>query len=140
MVLSLLDEKRRSESGGQQQQEAIYEVTGGRLSSGKGFFLCCVCQEQNTTYRYEVLYKENNNNVSILNQSLTCSPTKVGENDYYNFPLRHPRHGHLKWDLAALNAKLYPDYPVHIPTFTLKRSSLKKGMEQLRAICRNTKI
>ena len=66
------------------------------------------------------------------------------EAEYYNFPLKHPRHGHLnlKWPVSAVwrsnkggredsgeastsvtsvTSADYPDYPVHIPTFTLQR-------------------
>ena len=32
-------------------------LTGRVNPSGTGFLLCCVCHEQNTTYRYEVVYK-----------------------------------------------------------------------------------
>ena len=62
--------------------------------------------------------------------------------DYYNFPPRHPRHGHLKWPVwtpipspipnvslaQSVCVDTYPDYPIHIPTVTLKRlSSARKG-------------
>jgi hypothetical protein len=62
--------------------------------------------------------------------------------EYYNFPPRHPRHGHLKWPVWTPNPSptpngslsqpsfiaTYPDYPIHIPTVTLKRiSSARKG-------------
>jgi len=59
--------------------------------------------------------------------------------EYYNFPPRHPRHGHLKWPVWTPNPSpipnsggglvaTYPDYPIHIPTVTLKRiSSSRKG-------------
>ncbi|CAB4058296.1 unnamed protein product [Lepeophtheirus salmonis] len=51
------------------------------------------------------------------------------DHQYYNYPLRHPRHGHLKWPLfdfstttlPPLSSASYPDYPIHIPTTTLKR-------------------
>ena len=104
-------------------EEAIYQVSGG-------FLFCCVGQEKDTSYRYEVLYQD----------PQQVSPTSAKESDdhlYYNFPLRpHPRHGHLKKvpvfaslttldsrsnTLTRKTVKLYPDYPVHIPTFTLKR-------------------
>lgn len=159
--------------------EPVYEVSGGSTGSG-GFFLCCVCHEQNTTYRYEVIYEQKNlqinnnkgqkavagpasNNSSNL-LALTHQTTdgvdsgihsategdSSDDHDYYNFPPRHPRHGHLKWSPVSatllrstalankhnpnltlndnfITVKTYPDYPVHIPTFTLKRSSLKRG-------------
>ncbi len=47
------------------------------------------------------------------------------EQCYYNFPPRHPRHGHLKWALTTpvgpLSVPTYPDYPVHIKTNTLRK-------------------
>ena len=117
--------------------------------------LCCVCAEHNTTFRYEVIYKS----TSFANQSRkkglsTKSPESVvqqqvtlttsvedleeqteSSHDYYNFPPRHPRHGHLKWPIwrplvtpeesliheSICITSTYPDYPVHLPTFTLKR-------------------
>ncbi len=80
---------------------------------------------------------------------LSRSLDQQDDNCYYNFPVRHPRHGHLRWavppgpqstsaladgafdgtfdgtfDLGgtvACAAPSYPDYPVHIRTTTLKR-------------------
>ena len=72
------------------------------------------------------------------------SSEQEAEAEYYNFPLKHPRHGHLnlKWPVSAVwrsnkggredsgeastsvtsvTSADYPDYPVHIPTFTLQR-------------------
>ena len=72
------------------------------------------------------------------------SEQETAEAEYYNFPLKHPRHGHLnlKWPVSAVwrpnkggredsgeastsvtsvTSADYPDYPVHIPTFTLQR-------------------
>ena len=52
------------------------------------------------------------------------------EEPYYNFPPRHPSHGHLKWKgyqwyqpelITDTNDKEYPNYPIHIPTQTLRR-------------------
>lgn len=147
---------------------------------GGGLLLCCVCQEQSTTYRYEVVYKAShhhlhgtspqqvnglcvtqlpNNPAIALNgnkptsgqQQLKLKPrpqSALGivrprpaadgcddsnEHAYYNFPPRHPRHGHLKWPVWNPRASVaggetlsltYPDYPVHIPTTTLKRVTL----------------
>lgn len=125
--------------------------------------LCCVCHEHNTTFRYEVIYKsgpnlnggknaialENDKNSNVISQQVTLT-TSVEDTDddheYYNFPPRHPRHGHLKWPIwrplvtseeslvhESICITTYPDYPVHLPTFTLKRvasvikSSAQKG-------------
>ena len=106
--------------------------------------LCCVCHESNTTFRYEVIYKndsESQLNNPVTNQvTLTTSIDTEEENDYYNFPPRHPRHGHLKWPILrplvttvpehsfeSICITTYPDYPVHLPTFTLKRV-IKNGV------------
>ena len=183
--------------------------------------LCCVCHEHNTTFRYEVVYKNslqdkkakaalgqpnskttttravvannsgpeehahhnkntstnlilhNNNSPSTLTDlvrqqvTLTTSVdtdcTDDSNHEYYNFPPRHPRHGHLKWSVwrpalvtssssstaspspfpfpptagvkeaidnnnsqrsvvhESICITTYPDYPVHLSTFTLKR-------------------
>ena len=121
--------------------------------------LCCVCQDKNTTFRYEVVYKQANKSITILDitdvnkeelelltqEDSSNSETKVNsieadssEAEYYNFPPKHPRHGHLKWPVwrpASVNHQQvtsssedtsqiscsYPDYPIHIPTFTLQR-------------------
>ena len=111
--------------------------------------LCCVCSETNTTFRYEVIYNNNlveNKDLNLVQQQVTLTTsidTSVAENDYYNFPPRHPRHGHLKWPILrplvttsssvpteqsfeSICITTYPDYPVHLPTFTLKRV-LKNG-------------
>ena len=73
---------------------------------------------------------------SVVQQqvTLTTSLEDSQENDYYNFPPRHPRHGHLKWPIwkpivtseesfvhESICITSYPDYPVHLSTFTLKR-------------------
>ena len=157
----------------------LYALTGHNTnlnSSGTcgapGLLLCCVCQEQNTTYRYEVVYKtndktlsfnttnlygtnENNNNENSLLQitddsGIHSTSTNVIDDDheYYNFPPRHPRHGHLKWTpvytpllsiaskeskgLLKINncsIKTYPDYPVHLQTTTLRTAAavIKSG-------------
>lgn len=92
------------------------------LVSPRGLLLCCVCHEQSTTtYRYEVVYKAPD---KFAATSVTQSDDN--DNDYYNFPLRHPRHGHLRWPVLTrtLTRTLllhYPDYPVHLSTVTLKR-------------------
>lgn len=102
--------------------------------------LCCVCHEHNTTFRYEVIYKSklcsnsetaNAKNSDLVEKqvTLTTSIDDSSENEYYNFPPRHPRHGHLKWPVfrpseilqESICITTYPDYPVHLPTFTLKR-------------------
>ena len=78
--------------------------------------------------------------------TLTTSLDEDDSHEYYNFPPRHPRHGHLKWPIwkplvtseeslvhESICITTYPDYPVHLPTFTLKRvasvikSSAQKG-------------
>ena len=111
--------------------------------------LCCICTEKNTTFRYEVVYSQQNKSITLLEskdeeerQCLTGHPESNGqnsleesssENQYYNFPPRHPRHGHLSWPvwtptssstIAANTSQLsitYPDHPIHIPTLTLRR-------------------
>ena len=87
---------------------------------------------------------------SVVQQQVTLT-TSLDEDDsheYYNFPPRHPRHGHLKWPIwrplvtseeslvhESICITTYPDYPVHLPTFTLKRvasvikNSAQKGKE-----------
>ena len=109
--------------------------------------LCCICTEKNTTFRYEVVYSQQNKSITLLEspnndeerQCLT-HPESNGqnsleesssENQYYNFPPRHPRHGHLSWPVwtptssnIANTSQLsitYPDHPIHIPTLTLRR-------------------
>ena len=109
--------------------------------------LCCICQDQNTTFRYEVVYKQANKSITILDitdankeelelltEDSTPDRTDSGAKnsvddssetaEYYNFPPKHPRHGHLKWPLVPVTSTSegsYPDYPIHIPTFTLQR-------------------
>ena len=121
--------------------------------------LCCVCHEHNTTFRYEVVYKSTSGGLQPQKQSpstvtdlvqqqvtLTTSVEDTEDDssthEYYNFPPRHPRHGHLKWSVwrplvtsttspfeseaesvvhESICITTYPDYPVHLPTFTLKR-------------------
>ena len=120
--------------------------------------LCCVCQDQNTTFRYEVVYKQADRSITILDltpasreelRGLTedsdARPESFEDSsetaEYYNFPPKHPRHGHLKWPVwrpAQSSSKApeestvtssslvsssasYPDHPIHIPTFTLQR-------------------
>ena len=120
--------------------------------------LCCVCQDQNTTFRYEVVYKQADRSITILDltpanreelRGLTedsdTRPESLEDSsetaEYYNFPPKHPRHGHLKWPVwrpAQSSSKTpeestvtssslvsssasYPDHPIHIPTFTLQR-------------------
>ena len=119
--------------------------------------LCCVCQDQNTTFRYEVVYKQADRSITILDltpanreelRGLThdlsdeVRPEDSLEDssetaEYYNFPPKHPRHGHLKWPVwrpsvvtevspvtassSLVSSGSYPDHPIHIPTFTLQR-------------------
>ena len=80
-------------------------------------------------------------------QCRTLSLCDSQSHEYYNFPPKHPRHGHLKWPVwtptpsPVPNGSLaqpsfvatYPDYPIHIPTVTLKRisASAKKGNKHL---------
>jgi hypothetical protein len=130
----------------------LYALTGRTNPSGTGLLLCCVCHEQNTTYRYEVVYKDNEKTLSFNNTTLYQNESSLlkitddsgiestDDHEYYNFPPRHPRHGHLKWrpvytsilplspnKLEGLktncSVKTYPDYPVHIPTTTLRRAA-----------------
>ena len=129
----------------------FYALTGRTNSSGTGLFLCCVCHEQNTTYRYEVIYKDNDNTIPFNNTTLYTNENSLlqitddsgihsssDDHEYYNFPPRHPRHGHLNWKpvLASIlsqqpsakfktdySIKTYPDYPVHIPTTTLRKAA-----------------
>jgi hypothetical protein len=111
------------------------------LQPKQNSLLCCVCHEQNSSFRYEVVFNKKDSSkipletlevsqvlIEPIAEELEQLETTTTSNDYYNFPLRHPRHGHLKWSVwrtfshALLNqAETYPDYPVHIPTITLKR-------------------
>ena len=112
--------------------------------------LCCICSEKNTTFRYEVVYSQQNKSITLLEsprkddeerqclthpenngQNNSLEESSVSENQYYNFPPRHPRHGHLSWPVwtptssnIANTSQLsitYPDHPIHIPTLTLRR-------------------
>ena len=121
--------------------------------------LCCVCSDQNTTFRYEVVYKQADRSITILDltpanreelRGLTEDISDARPEDsledsseaaeYYNFPPKHPRHGHLKWPVwrpsvvteaspvtssslvsSSVVSGSYPDHPIHIPTFTLQR-------------------
>lgn len=101
--------------------------------------LCCICSEKNTTFRYEVVYSQQNKSITLLDAShdeerecltgpqgeVSQSISDNSENQYYNFPPRHPRHGHLSWPVSLANTSAlsitYPDHPIHIPTLTLKR-------------------
>ena len=159
---------------GTRNSSAIYGFIGntqsnttGTKTGGNGLFLCCVCQEQNTTYRYEVVY-----NSKIDDKTLSFNATRLSQNEdtsllpvlsddsgihsssnnnndededdheYYNFPPRHPRHGHLRWKPVYMpifafasketkelvkttnsSIKTYPDYPVHLQTTTLRRAA-----------------
>ena len=160
------------------QSNSEFYATLPRHSQQKSL-LCCVCHEHNTTFRYEVVYKSTSaasndkkrpqdvvskspptSITDLVHQQVTLTTSvedteSSDDHEYYNFPPRHPRHGHLKWPLivqqtaslkseAALNfnhsaalgyeslcISTYPDYPVHLSTFTLKRvaSAIKqKGM------------
>ena len=80
----------------------------------QGLFLCCVCHEQNTAY-YGVVFNQS------LRSKAEEGPIEEADSGYYNFPLRHPRHGHLQWVLKPELGSTYPDYPVHIRTTTLAR-------------------
>ena len=188
----------------EQPQTQVPPPTKAPTSNGGGLLLCCVCHEHNTTFRYEVVYKNagtsistltlhpptgliaiNNNFIEPRQQQLIprCQSVRITEltddgheieedivkdtslvlssplcqtvspvgtvslfsddqsHEYYNFPPRHPRHGHLKWPVWTPNPSptpngsvstqlvaTYPDYPIHIPTVTLKRiSSARKG-------------
>merc|ERR1719357_1753918 len=113
-------------------------------NSASAPLLCCICHEKNTTFRYEVVYKQDNKSITILDvkgtnpEELECLTHPQGrnpdsfdsENEYYNFPARHPRHGHLRWPVWTPTNSVtnesqlsitYPDYPIHIPTLTLHR-------------------
>ena len=170
---------------GQRNSSAIYgfiensqsNTIGTPGTGGTGLLLCCVCQEQNTTYRYEVVY-----NSKIDDKTLSFNATRLSrdedtsflpvlsddsgihsssnhnndededDHEYYNFPPRHPRHGHLKWKPVYMpifafasketkefvkttnsSIKTYPDYPVHLQTTTLRRAAavIKSGKLQL---------
>ena len=88
----------------------------------KAPLLCCICHDQNTSLRYEVVYRQADRSITILDVSASKEELEAltgdsvdSETEYYNFPPKHPRHGHLRW------TETYPDYPVHIQTFTLSR-------------------
>lgn len=140
--------------------------------ASNGLFLCCVCHEQNTTYRYEVVYRSTSitqqqqnttqqqifHSDSILQRvEYSSPPRRLGRkhseedsdgsedsgHEYYNFPPRHPRHGHLQWPIfdaakaVAYDEKLcltYPDYPVHIPTTTLTRVVVVGGKNKKKSV------
>ena len=125
--------------------------------------LCCICQDHNTTFRYEVVYKQANKSITILDltdvnkEELEClthedssnsaaSEFKVNsidsEAEYYNYPPKHPRHGHLKWPVwkpsVTSDTSSYPDYPIHIPTFTLQRiNNLLANKSRRGSVCNN---
>ena len=144
--------------------------------------LCCVCQDQNTTFRYEVVYKQADRSITILDltpankeelrgltQDLSDevrpedSLEDSSEAEYYNFPPKHPRHGHLKWPVwrpsvvteaspvtqtslvsSSGVSGSYPDHPIHIPTFTLQRinnllsSKARRGNTDCNTLSRST--
>ena len=88
----------------------------------KAPLLCCICHDHNSSLRYEVVYRQADKSITILDISASKEELQAltgdsvdSETEYYNFPAKHPRHGHLRW------TSTYPDYPVHIPTFTLSR-------------------
>lgn len=106
--------------------------------------LCCVCDDKTTNSRYEVLYKQTNRSITILDISANKEELELltgqskrapgdwsvdSETEYYNFPAKHPRHGHLKWPVAhpVSPVNTYPDYPVHLPTVTLSRIKPRQG-------------
>ena len=109
--------------------------------------LCCICDDKGgTNTRYEVVYKQANRSITILDISankeeleLLTGQAKRGPGgdwsvdsevaEYYNFPAKHPRHGHLKWPVAhpVSPVTTYPDYPVHLPTVTLSRIKAHQG-------------
>ena len=99
---------RQQRQRGQRRQEAL--------------LLCCVCEDKNSTYRYEVVYRSPAAAAAAADgggkagTGLTLLPVyatinkknkraNVDDDDdddsedhaYYNFPPRHPRHGHLRW-------------------------------------------
>ncbi|TRY70420.1 hypothetical protein TCAL_16405 [Tigriopus californicus] len=158
-----------------------------------GLLFCCVCREENTTYRYEVVYRSTttttNNGVTIQQENFisqgsltrrnalglsgtsnntvtrTLSPRSLDsvsdsssgdDHEYYNFPPRHPRHGHLKWPVLPHGSPgdgtdqcvtlteerlhlTYPDYPVHIPTTTLRRIIVNASPKKSKKVKRKTK-
>ena len=92
----------------------------GGLRRQEALLLCCVCEDKNSTYRYEVVYRSPAKADGGGDKGLTLLPVyatvakknkKANVNDdnreddgadsedhaYYNFPPRHPRHGHLQW-------------------------------------------
>ena len=95
---------RQQRQRGQRRQEAL--------------LLCCVCEDKNSTYRYEVVYRspaaaaadgggKAGTGLTLLPVYATINKknkrANVDDDDdsedhaYYNFPPRHPRHGHLRW-------------------------------------------
>ena len=96
--------QQRQQRSGLRRQEAL--------------LLCCVCEDKNSTYRYEVVYRSPAKADGGGDKGLTLLPVyatvakknkKANVDDdngedvdsedhaYYNFPPRHPRHGHLQW-------------------------------------------
>jgi hypothetical protein len=100
-----------------------------RQPPAKRLLLCCLCADNNTVYSCEVVYRRRSD-YDTWRKALAAEAVNDADRDheYYNFPPRHPRHGHLKWpvyqteDKDAALCLSYPDYPVHIRTTTLKRN------------------
>ncbi len=190
-AVNVIDKSGSNISNNKTPAVATPAERSGEQQQHHRLLLCCVCQEQSTTYRYEVVYKSAGVTASSDDPAISPGPgspviagffpgpkpicyssddsrflnggqqqqqqvllsrsldQQQDDNCYYNFPVRHPRHGHLKWavppgpqstsaladgtfdgnfdgtfDLGgavACAAPSYPDYPVHIRTTTLKR-------------------
>ena len=89
---------------------------GQRRQPGEALLLCCVCEDKNSTYRYEVVYRspakadagltllpvyatvaKKNKKANVDDDNEEDDDEDSEDHAYYNFPPRHPRHGHLRW-------------------------------------------
>ena len=101
-------------SGGSRHLYAqVRQQRGLQRRHGEALLLCCVCEDKNSTYRYEVLYRSPDNSskgltllpvyATVAKKNKRANVDNDDEEDdsedhaYYNFPPRHPRHGHLRW-------------------------------------------
>lgn len=151
--------------------EVIYKTTAGSISTlalkSPENFLSLQHQQQSRleSPRITELTSEGEEISGHQDSSVSgpdhCRPiSKVGtlslfddqSHEYYNFPPKYPRHGHLKWPVWTPNPSpvpngspvqpcfiaTYPDYPIHIPTVTLKRiASARKGKIDISMIDQN---
>ena len=104
-------------SGGSRHLYAQVRQQQRGLRRQEALLLCCVCEDKNSTYRYEVVYRSpakadgGEKGLTLLPVYATVAKKNKKANldddngedvdsedhAYYNFPPRHPRHGHLQW-------------------------------------------